>query len=128
MFTARSVDERKSTSNRKQQFKPDAIGDDVMVTSVDFTEPFAYSTSTWVAEGDDDTETAQSPAMAACEKDISKFLPVDVGTSERYNAESSAEDEDEVNASIESNAETGAYEYTLKSVRSPPYLRLSVPG
>jgi hypothetical protein len=128
-FSARGVDaDRHQSETKAKQFAPEAISDDVMVTSVEFSEPFAYSTSTWVKDGDDTSETAQLSKASACDKDVSKFRPVDIEKAEKYNGVGGDEDEEEVNVFIEPNVETGAYEYTLKSVRTPPYLRLYVPG
>jgi hypothetical protein len=129
IFSARGIDVDNHQSETKvKNFEPEAISDDVMVTSVEFSEPFAYSTSTWVKDGVDTSEAAQLSKASACDKDISKFRPVDIEKAEKYNGVGGNEDEEEVNVFIEPNIETGAYEYTLKSVRTPPYLRLYVPG
>ena len=42
--------------------------------------------------------------------------------------ETDSDGEEEVSAVMEVNDETGAFEYTLYSLTSPPYIRLYVPG
>ena len=80
------------------------ISHNIFVASTQFFKPFAYSTSSWVRGNE-------------CDKDVSKFKFVQ----KHYST-----DGQNVNVMIQN---TGTpYNYFLKSVDNPPYIRFVVPG
>jgi len=105
------------------------LSSNVRVTSVQFTEPFAYSSSNWV----------NSDRGMSCRKNISKFIqmkgtPSDTAPptamvgyrgSDGFKTSESV-DEMEVNVVVKNLHEP--FEYLLKSVDSPAYMRLTIPG
>jgi len=101
------------------------LSKNVHVTSVEFDKPFAYSTSTW-NEGQ----------PSSCDKNISKFLRTGMrsdstavrGTAgkERERWVGLAYELRTVNVVINNLVEP--YRYLLKSVDSPPHIRVIIPG
>ena len=81
------------------------IANNVYVATTQFSSPFAYSTSSWTKGND-------------CDKDVTKFK-----YQERNFKDHTGQP---VNALIQSIA--APYEYYLKSVDNPPYIRFMVPG
>jgi len=58
--------------------------------------------------------------------DVGQFQPVTTAASGAEDDDN--DDDDEVSAVMELNDETGAFEYTLYSLTSPPFIKLYVPG
>ena len=56
--------------NVRTEFAVRSLSNNVHVTSVQFSHPFAYSSSTWVAAADEDHRH--------CDKDVARFMPADV--------------------------------------------------
>lgn len=81
------------------------LAKNVFIASVNFDEPFAFSSSTWVI-GDN------------CEKNVSKFV--------KLSSQSNAI-EQSVGVSI-NNLPDQPYKYLVKSANSPPSMRVLIPG
>jgi len=62
--------------------------------------------------------------------DVHQFQPVTAAAVAAASGgkEASGDGDEEVSAVMEINDETGAFEYTLYSLKAPPYIRLYVPG
>lgn len=74
------------------------------MASAQFERPFDYSSSTWVNNND-------------CNKNISKIKPI---------YDQPPADVQEVSVLIQNTAEP--FQYFLKTVNSPPFIRFTVPG
>lgn len=85
------------------------ISNSVFILSTEFDEPFAYSTSTWVNEN-------------SCEKDVRRFRPAGWWASV---ASSAAEN---VNIVSQTSAAENDFQFALKSIANPPFMRFTVPG
>lgn len=87
------------------------IPNSVFILSAEFSEPFAYSTSTWVGEG-------------SCEQDASAFRSAG---SWSFAAEGQSE---RVNVVVQkpSDRRSGPFQFAVKSIANPPFMRFTVPG
>lgn len=88
------------------------IPNSVFILSAEFSEPFAYSTSTWVGpEG-------------SCEKDASAFRPAGSWSS------AAEEQSERVSVVVQkpSDRRSGPFLFAVKSIASPPFMRFTVPG
>ena len=81
-----------------------SIASNVFVAKTQFSMPFAYSTSSWVKKDD-------------CNKDINNFK-----------SEQPPYKDDGQNVNVIVQATDVPYQYSLKSVENPPYIRFMVPG
>jgi len=93
-----------------------SLSSNVHMTAVQFTRPFAYSSSTWVVQDDQDHQR--------CDKDVTRFLPADVDVTTAGN--STATDERDVTVTTRS-ART-RFQYVIKTADDPPHMKLTIPG
>lgn len=81
------------------------LSKNVFIASVNFDEPFAFSSSTWVV-GD------------GCQKNVSKFVPPP-----------SQSDDGQQAVSVSTNNLLGQpFKYLIKAANSPPSMRVLIPG
>ena len=93
-----------------RQIESHAISNSIRVLTAETDEPFAVSTSSWVAPS------------TSCQVDVSHFRPVDasrsaggVGGGQKVTADVASRDD-------------GAFQYRLKSLNNPPHIKFLIPG
>ena len=100
-----------------------SLSSNVHVTAVQFTQPFVYSSSTWVVADDDDRR------RSGCDKDVSLFIPADVDSSATGNFSLVADREsDEKDVLVTTRWARAPYQYVIKSADDPPQMKLTIPG
>jgi len=98
-----------------------SLSSNVHVTAVQFTRPFAYSSSTWVAAVDDDHQQ--------CDKDVTRFMPADVDATTTGNWSMATEPApDERDVMVTTRSARAPYQYVIKSADDPPHMKLTIPG
>jgi len=104
------------TDNVRSDFAVRSLSSNVHVTSVQFTHPFAYSSSTWVATVDEDHRH--------CDKDVTHFMPADIAgtTSGNWSAP------DDRDVLVTTRSTRAPYQYVIKSADDPPHMKLTIPG
>lgn len=85
-----------------------AISNNIRVLTAQPDGPFAFSTSSWVAQS------------TSCNVDVTHFRPVD------KMSRSSSSGGQKVTADVSRNG--GAFEYRLKSLNNPPHVKFLIPG
>ena len=101
----RSVTETTPGSSPKK-IQAHSISNNIFVALVQFDEPFGYSTTSWVKDNN-------------CLKDFGKFRQVlqkQPGPAQKVKAE------------IKVSEDTKPYEYLLKSLLNPPFMKFIIPG
>lgn len=104
--------------NIRSEFEVRSLSSNVHVTAVQFTRPFAYSSSTWVVED-----------HQHCDKDVTRFMPADVDATTAGNwsvAVDHAADERDV--MVTTRSARAPYQYVIKSADDPPRMKLTIPG
>ena len=98
-----------------------SLSSNVHVTDVQFSRPFAYSSSTWVVADDDRHES--------CDKDVTHFRPAYVEATTPGNWSVAAEPApDETNVMVTTRSSRAPYQYVIKSADDPPHMKLTIPG
>jgi len=96
-----------------------SLSNNVHVTAVQFTRPFAYSSSTWVVED-----------HQHCDKDVTRFMPADVDAITAGGNSSVVPDDaaDERDVMVTTRSTLAPYQYVIKSADDPPHMKLTIPG
>jgi len=95
-----------------------SLSNKVHVTAVQFTRPFAYSSSTWVVSD-----------HQRCDKDVTRFMPaadVEAAAGNWTTAGERAPDETEV--VVTTTSRRAPYQYVIKSAADPPHMKITIPG
>jgi len=99
---------RASSSDAWRQIESHAISNSIRVLTAEPAEPFAFSTSSWVAQS--------SPS---CDVDVTHFRPIS-----KMSRSSGGQ---KVTADVVSR-DGGAFEYRIKSMDNPPHIKFLIPG
>lgn len=98
-----------------------SLSSNVHMTAVQFTRPFAYSSSTWVAPDGEDHQH--------CDKDVTRFMPADVDVTTSGNWSLPVESvSEETEVMVTTRWARAPYKYVIKSADDPPHMKLTIPG
>jgi len=103
------VTPRDSSSDAWRQIESHAISNNIRVLTAEPDEPFAFSTSSWVAK-----------SSSNCDVDVTRFRPVDVKMSRSAGGQ-------KVTADVVSS-DGSAFEYRMKLLDNPPHIKFLIPG
>jgi len=105
----------------RNEFVVRSLSSNVHVTAVQFTRPFAYSSSTWVDSADEDQQH--------CDKDVTRFVAPDVDATTTGNWSVAAESApSERSVVVTTRSARAPYQYVIKSADDPPRMKLTIPG
>jgi len=108
-------------NNVRSEFVVRSLSSNMHVTAVQFTRPFAYSSSTWVVSADEDHQH--------CDKDVTRFMPADIDATTTGNWSLVAEPApDERDVLVTTRSARAPYQYVIKSADDPPHMKLTIPG
>jgi len=99
-----------------------SLSSNVHVIAVQFTRPFAYSSSTWVSSDSEDH-------TQRCAKDVRRFMPAAEGDAGNWSAtaDRGAQDKDR-DVTVTTRSTRAPYQYVIKSADEPPHMKLTIPG
>jgi len=102
----------------RREFEVRSLSSNVHVTSVQFTRPFAYSSSSWVEDDQD------------CDKDVTRFSPADVDatTASNWSSTTTEREPEERDVIVTIRSRRAPYQYAIKSANDPPHMKLTIPG
>ena len=104
--------------NIRSEYEVRSLSSNVHVTAVQFTRPFAYSSSTWVVED-----------HQHCDKDVTHFMPADVDATTAGNWSAVGDHAaDERDVMVTTRSARAPYKYVIKSADDPPHMKLTIPG
>jgi len=111
----------------RKEFVVRSLSSNVHMTAVQFTRPFAYSSSTWVSTDDADHQS--------CDKDVLPFVPAaDVDPTAAAAAPGNwslagvRPEADETLVMVTTRSARAPYQYVVKSADDPPHMKLTIPG